>query len=118
MPKKKIIVERGLPASSKSTCANKKIAENKLCVRINRDDLRTMWFGNHRWSPQREIWVLSTEDGAIREALSEGFTPIVDSTNLIPSRLENLRMLASQLDVELEICDHTNVPLEVLFERD
>jgi predicted kinase len=115
---RKIIVEKGLPASGKSTCAKARIAKDNKMLRINRDDLRTMGFGNHRWTPTREIWVLSTEDGAIRSALQEGFTPIVDSTNLIRSRLEKLQTLASQLDVKLEICDHTDVSLEELYRRD
>lgn len=113
----KIILERGAPASGKSTCAKKRCETNSY-VRINRDDLRSMAFGNLRWTSHREVWVIAAEEAAVLCALTDGFTPVVDSTNLMPSRIAKFKSLAEQVNAELIICDHTDVPIEELVRRD
>jgi predicted kinase len=114
----KIILEVGAPASGKSTCAKEKCAKDGNLVRVNRDDIRSMGFGNARWTPHREKWVVAAEEQAVVCALTDGFTPVVDSTNLMPHRIEKFKSLAKQVNAELVICDHTDVPIEELVRRD
>jgi predicted kinase len=114
----KIILERGLPASGKSTCSKQQVQKNKKKVRIGRDDLREMGFGLINWFPKREAWVDDCEIDMVRQAIQRGFTPIVDSTNLKEERLIKFQALADDLQVPLELCDHLDIPLTKLIERD
>ena len=55
---KKIILTRGIPASSKSTWAKQEVLKDpEHSVRINRDDLRNM--SGKYWVPTREDYIMS-----------------------------------------------------------
>lgn len=114
----KLIIEVGAPGSGKSTCARERCETNSNCIRVNRDDIRTMGFGVSRWNPQREEWVKKVEKQSIVAALECGYDAIVDSTNLLVSRRDADWQWVKEAGHEIEICDHTDVPLEELIRRD
>lgn len=92
--KPKMIIFSGIPGSGKSTEAKKlqeKLrAEGSMAVIINRDDLRTMLFGEdyHKLDPvaSAESEVSGFERSLIRTALRRGWTVISDNTNIANSQ--------------------------------
>lgn len=124
----KLIMCKGLPASGKSTWAKELVnrGETKLnpaYKRINKDDLRSM-LDNGKWSKKNEKYILEVRDVLITDAINSGYHVIVDDTNLHPKHEINLRKLAVDfkgsygIDVEFEIKDFTDVPIDVCIERD
>ena len=69
MAKLKLIMQKGLPASGKSTNA-KMLAESGY-YRVNKDDIREMLFGEH-YKRKHEKQVIWTRDAMIRTALGHG----------------------------------------------
>jgi len=113
----KIIILKGLPASGKSTYAKNLIAENpNTYKRINKDDLRAMLDNSH-WSKSNETFVLRMRDFAIRQALQDWLTPIIDDTNLHPKHTETIKNIAKEFNVECEVIEF-NTPVFECIERD
>lgn len=78
----KIILTCGLPASGKSTWAKEQVGvKDSTWKRINKDDLRTMINGGV-WSKGNETAVVAARDAMIRTFLSQGYSVIVDDTNV------------------------------------
>lgn len=120
MSNQKLIMCKGLPASGKSHFTKQYIKENPDTIRVNRDDIRSMLC--QEWSQKLESVVYSTEKAAIFNGLKQGYSVIVDDTNLNP---RNEKVLRSNLqneeafwDVEFEIKDFTNVDLKLCIQRD
>lgn len=125
----KLIMTKGLPASGKTTWAKELLEKNPgKYKRINKDDLRSL-FDNGKWSKNNEEFVLHMRDMFITMALLEGFSVIVDDTNLAPKHEKRLRELVDQhnsvlstslnpLKAQFEIKDFTDVPLEECIKRD
>lgn len=116
---KKLYFTKGLPASSKSTWAKAKQAElgtNKVKI-VNKDNLRLL-LDNREWSKGNEKFVIKVRDAIIDQALSNGYSVIVDDTNLAPIHEETCRRIANYHNAEFEIVDFTNVPLEECVRRD
>lgn len=108
----KIIVLRGLPASGKSTYAQKLIEENpNKYKRINKDDLRSMLDGG-KWSKNNEAFIIEARDALVKLALTNNYIPIVDDTNLHQKHIETLKNFG-----ELEIVDF-DTPVFECIERD
>jgi predicted kinase len=108
---------KGLPASGKSTYSKKYAVDNPTTVlRVCRDDIRNM-FGKY-WVPEREGIVTSLEWKAITAGLRDGYSVIVDATNLSAKTEKNFRAFAAEHGAEFEIMDFTHVPLEVCIQRD
>lgn len=120
--KQRIILTKGLPASGKTTFAKAIIdKEPGKWKRINKDDLRSM-IDNGTWSRKNEEFIIECRDFLIDLALAEGYNVVVDDTNLHPkhwnSLKEKIKNLPIGLDVELELKDFTDVPLEECIKRD
>ncbi len=120
----KLIMTKGLPASGKSTFAKKEVDfQHGLYKRINKDDLRAM-LDNGKWSKRNEEFILQVRDTLIVAALKEGYSVIVDDTNLAPKHETHLRelvkMIGQELKQEIEVLiqDFTNVSLEECISRD
>ena len=125
----KLIMVKGLPGSGKSTWAREMVrlgptgrnAQGKLTEapfkRINKDELRSM-LDDGKWSKQNEKFVLETRDYLIARGLRDGWTVIVDDTNLHPKHEINLRKIAQEMEVEFEIKDFTDVPIETCIKQD
>lgn len=109
---------RGLPGSGKTTEAKKLIDENKKMIRLNKDDLREMLhFGG--FNHVRERMVVEIEYQAVETAVLDGFSVIVDDTNLNPVHENKYRAIAAKYPwVTFEMVDLTTVPLETCIEHD
>ena len=85
---KQVIVCQGIPASGKSTYANKWVLEDPVHrVRINMDSIRNM-LGKYL-VPEREPLVLDIQEQAIIEALEHDYDIIIDNTNLKKELVDN-----------------------------
>lgn len=86
--------------------------------RVNKDDLRAMIdFGKH--SKSREGFVLMVRDSIVAQALQNGYSVIVDDTNLNPAHERRLRQIAAGFEnVVFSIKDFTSVSLEECIDRD
>lgn len=119
--KAKLILTKGLPGSGKTTWAKELLAkEPGKWKRINKDSLRAM-LDNSAWGKENEQFVLSTRDQLILNALTQGYNVVIDDTNLHAKHFNHIKELLSETpfnDVEIEIKDFTDVPLEVCLERD
>ena len=107
----KLIIMKGLPGSGKTTRALEILKTDGNCVRVNRDSLRAMMFGDRAWSGHQEKIVTEIERTIVKQMLTLGKNVIVDDTNL--------RNYWKDLDAEwLETIDLTNVLLTWCIERD
>lgn len=117
-----IIITRGIPGAGKSFWSREWIRKHPSYKRINRDDLRFMLY-NGAWSNKKEEAVLLVRKVLIAELLKMGYNLVLDDTNLVPARLEELQQVikdtASVLNiiVQIKIKDFTDVPLETCLER-
>ena len=115
----KMIITRGLPGSGKSTWADEQVSADKSgnTVRVNRDTLRIM-LNCDRHSRRAEKLVANARDALIRTSLSTGRDVIVDDTNLVPSTVDRLKLIADELGANFEVKDFTDVSVQVCIERD
>ena len=111
----KLIMCKGLPASGKSTWARE--MTKKGYKRVNRDDLRSM-VDDGVWSKKNEIFIIGCRNEIISNAAAGGYSVIIDDTNLDPKNENDLRAIASLLDMKFEIKDFTDVPVDECIERD
>lgn len=91
----KLLMLKGLPASGKSTYANK-LAESGY-VRVNKDDIRVMLHAG-KWSGDNEKQVLRVRDFIIKDSLKEGKSVVVDDTNFEDKHRLRLRDIAGEFD--------------------
>ena len=123
---KKIILTRGIPASSKSTWAKQEVLKDpEHSIRINRDDLRNM--SGQYWVPARENYIIACRNLLLNTAIYMNFnTIIIDDINLNPRDIDYIikavnyfnKVLTSKNQYKIEFKDFTNVPLNVCIERD
>lgn len=109
---------RGLPASGKTTFAKGMITKYPdKYKRVNKDDIRAMMDAGV-WSKKNEEFVLRVRDTLVRMALVDGYSVLVDDTNLHPRHESRLWKLADEFNVHLEIKDFTKVEPITCIERD
>lgn len=113
---------KGLPASGKTTAAERMVRENPgAYVRVNKDDLRAMLHAGH-FSKGNEQQVLRIRDQIILDALMNGKHVIVDDTNLDPKHRARIDEIAAQVRKEKGSCaveEHFfDVPVEECIARD
>ena len=124
---KRIILTRGIPASSKSTWAKQEVLKDpEHSIRISRDDLRNMC-GKY-WVPAREKYITACKGTILINAINFKFdTIIIDEMNLNPKENGYLKGMVSMMNDTfkdnndkyiIEIKDFTNVPLDVCLKRD
>ena len=115
---KQVIVCQGLPASGKSTYANKWVLEDPIHrVRINMDSIRNM-LGKYL-VPEREPLVLAIQEQAIIEALEHDYDIIIDNTNLKKELVDNYYSLTLAFGHhEFRTKNFFDTPLSVCIERD
>jgi predicted kinase len=95
----KILVLQGLPASGKSTFAKITISQNPNWVRVNRDDIRTML--SFQWNNQYEDLVKSIEADIVKTIIRQGYSVIIDDTNLNPKICDNWKEVANELSCNI-----------------
>ena len=111
----KIIILQGPPACGKSYKARELHNEDKNRVIICRDDIRNMR-GDY-WIPGQEEYISKIEEFAIRTALEQGLTPIIDATNLNPKTIKKWEIIANEYNADIDYIKCI-VPMEVAIERD
>lgn len=112
----KVIVTLGLPASGKTTWSMEYIAHNANTIRINKDSLRLMLYGES-YKPEWEDLVCTIRDLILHESLLKEHDVVVDDTNFKEDHRKRIEYIATIYDSTVEIKDFTDVPLEVCLER-
>lgn len=112
----KILMLRGLPASGKSTIAERLVKESGNYVRVNRDSLRRMLHSGV-WSGKNEGLTQSVEKALVRLALAEGKSVVVDDTNLTDRHREMWSSIASESGATFEV-RNIDTPLDDCLFRD
>jgi predicted kinase len=121
-----IIILRGVPGCGKTTWARAYISERYWYKRIGRDDLRKMLdFGEY--SAHNEKFIRQVRDRLIRECLQDGYSVIIDDTNLKNRDIREIgraafiysHVIGVQRDVAvpIRIIDF-DTPLEECIQRD
>ncbi len=117
MDKLTCVIMKGLPASGKSTwCAEQLEKYPGKYKIISKDKLRLM-LDNGKHSKQREEFIREARNALILAALHNGYSPIVDDTNLHPMHEQDIRALVGDL-ATIEIKDFTHVDVETCIQRD
>jgi len=110
----RLILTKGLPASGKTTWANKTVSEsNGTIININKDDLRAMLHAD-KSTKYREQFVLMAQENLTKLAFQQGHDVIWSDTNLNPIHEKR----ANALSDCVEIVDFTHVPLKECIARD
>lgn len=113
-----LIMTKGLPASGKTTWAKKEVIASKgKTKRVNKDDLRAM-IDAGEWSKDKEKDILKVRDNLVMHYLLNGYSVIVDDTNLHPKHELALKEIARDFGAEFEVKSFTNVPLQTCIDRD
>lgn len=117
----KVIITRGLPGAGKTYWAKKMVESHQgHYKRISKDDLRAM-LDNGIWSKSNEKNILYVRDNLMNMLLVQGYSVIIDDTNLAPKHEETIRGEVLELMgkmVKVEVKDFTNVSLEECIKRD
>lgn len=113
---RKIIMLKGLPGSGKTTFAKELLKNDRSFKRINKDDLRAM-IDDGKWSTQNEKFIVHMRDSFIALALHNGYSVVVDDTNLAPKHAMKLKNLAKIAEVEFEE-KFIDTPIEECIKRD
>jgi len=116
---KEVIILKGLPASGKSTYAKELIDKNpSKYKRINKDDLRAM-FDNGKWSKSNEKFILEIRNNLIEKSLLEGYSVIVDDTNLSSKHEKTIQQIINKLDKNINIeIKFFDIDVKECIERD
>jgi len=88
----KVIINRGIPSSGKSTWAKEFIKENQDFKRVNKDDIRLM-LANKSFMPTQEDLVHQIFLSVCMNVLKAGYSIIVDNTNLKQKYIEEINHL-------------------------
>lgn len=113
----KILILQGLPASGKSTYARELMGmEPGRWKRVNKDLLREMCDCG-KWSRGNEAIVKAIRDDLIIFFLKQGFSVIVDDTNLAPEHFKVVSGIAKKYCVECEVM-FIDTPVYECIERD
>ncbi|MCK9429820.1 MAG: AAA family ATPase [Candidatus Omnitrophica bacterium] len=113
---KKLLILQGIPGSGKSYWTKEFLKANSTeWVRVNRDDIRCM-LGEY-WLPKREALVTEIEIQSVKSAFEQGYSVILDSTNLNQKYLKNWLPLCNRYDVGIDY-KMFDIDLETAIERD
>jgi predicted kinase len=109
-----LVILRGVPASGKTTRALE-LVEAHGYVRVNRDEIRYQRYGRY-WNVDEKA-VTRDEHLLIRTALGEGWSVVVDATNLNPHFVSNLLNIAREFRVGVRFEDFP-VSLDTALKND
>ena len=117
-----VVLLRGVPGSGKSTAALQLMNDfPDQFVRVNRDDIRMMMFGEYWFSGDdantKEKAVTEVEHSLIKAAIKSGKRPLVDATNLNPQSVKSLLRLSGAHGMAVDHIDF-EVSQEEAIRRD
>jgi len=111
------VIMKGLPASGKSTWCVEQLEKYPGKYKIvSKDKLRVM-LDNGKHSKQREVFIREARNALILAALHNGYSILVDDTNLHPMHENDIHALVGDL-ATIEIKDFTHVDVEMCIQRD
>lgn len=117
MDKLTCVIMKGLPASGKSTWCVEQLEKYPGKYKIvSKDKLRVM-LDNGKHSKQREVFIREARNALILAALHNGYSILVDDTNLHPMHENDIHALVGDL-ATIEIKDFTHVDVEMCIQRD
>lgn len=116
MANNRVIVCVGIPASGKTVWALQYCKDNPNTVRINKDSLRLMAYGEP-YRPEWEDFICNLRDRIIDQSLHMEHDVVVDDTNGSQKHRKRIEVIANFYDATVEIKDFRYVPLEVCLER-
>lgn len=111
-----VVILTGLPASGKTTYA-RKMAEEPRWARVNRDDLRSM-LHDGKYSPAAERVIADLELRIVFALVSQGFSVVVDDTNLRADRREEIERVAREAGAVVGYVSFQHVDVEECIARD
>jgi predicted kinase len=109
----KILMLKGLPASSKTTYAKELVDQG--WARVNKDNIREM-VNNSKWSKENEQQVLILRDNLIRQYVSAGYNVVVDDTNF-GKHEAHIHAIAEELGADFEV-KFFDIPVSECIRRD
>lgn len=116
MTKQELIVLRGLPASGKSTWAdrwvNPLVPHGEKRAVVSRDSIRKEQFGRDKTilSYDGEQTVTKIQQGMVDALLGSGYSVVIDDMNLRPKYVREWRRVAQKHGAELDVLEfHLNV---------
>jgi predicted kinase len=113
-----LIVMVGFSGSGKSVLSREWVKRGQgNVVRLNRDSLRAMLYGDVPWNSHLENLVRNLETEAARMALQTGKDVIIDDTNCVRRTRQKWEEFAQNMHVRLRLISMTT-PIEVCIERD
>lgn len=109
----KIIMLRGYPASGKTTYAKEYITKNPDWIRINKDDLRSMF------SPLSYNWAVGTlvyhvQNAIIEKAMLRGHNIILDNTHMGPEPDRYLRIIVDDFNSRIKELQNDDLTLHTV----
>jgi predicted kinase len=120
-----LIMTIGLPGCGKSTRAMQWVAEDPAGrARVGTDQIADMLHDETRPdeddvdSTYAELQTTVALQGAIGALLHAGFDVVCDDTNLLPSHVDALRLVAERHHAAVEVWDMTEVDAETCIQRD
>lgn len=111
----KLTITVGLPASGKSTWAEKERKRDKNVRVVTRDDLRVAVTASFEHGD--EGIVMSMRDYAIKALLAKGYHVICADTNLDSKTQRRLERFAADLHADFEVKDFRDVSLDTCLAR-
>jgi predicted kinase len=98
----KLIMMRGLPASGKTTEAERIVQTSGNYIRVNRDLLRKMLHCG-KYTPKNEGITVDVEQAIVRNQLGIGRSVIVDDTNMSTSHRDMWSGIAKECGASFEV---------------
>jgi predicted kinase len=112
----KLLMLTGLQGSGKTTLAQNKVKSNPEWARVSRDDLREMIFAG-KWDVHKEATIIKCEQAIAKCLLTDGYSTIIDDTNLLSHQQKLWKDFCKQNKTEMETIA-VITPVEECIQRD
>jgi predicted kinase len=107
MKKQKVYILCGASGSGKSHWARNKAEKDSNVLIVNKDSLRTMLFGSYGYNSEVEKMVQKIANHSLELALMNGYSVIIDETNLTLDKRVSWAALAECFHTESVLVEFT-----------